>query len=354
MKVRETLIHALVWLAFLAIITFWQWDIFSLQDSLIHASRMAVISIVVFYSNYYLLLPRLFAKGNTFYYVLSIGAILVGVYIIFELTREWMPRPEFMNFPRRAEFKEIFKDMPRMEPPKNMWARMLPQTAAQTIPMLFFSSLLWFANENRQRKEKEVSLMNENLISEMRFLKSQINPHFLFNALNNIYSLAFRKSDHTPEMIMKLSEMLRHVVYDSSNSVSLNKEVAYIKNYIDFQTLKLGNEKGVTFVHDGINDRLVLEPMLLIPFIENAFKHSNIEDSDDGSIDIKLSTEGTIIRLEVKNTFSESTQTKDHTPGIGMQNVQQRLNLVYPDKSKLTKTIQDGVFIVNVEIDTNA
>ena len=196
--------------------------------------------------------------------------------------------------------------------------------------------------------------MNENLISEMRFLKSQINPHFLFNALNNIYSLAFRKSDHTPEMIMKLSEMLRHVVYDSSNSVSLNKEVAYIKNYIDFQTLKLGNEKGVTFDHEGINDRLVLEPMLLIPFIENAFKHSNIEDSDDGSIDIKLSTEGTVIRLEVRNTFSESTQTKDHTPGIGMQNVQQRLNLVYPEKSKLTKTIQGGVFIVNVEIDTNA
>ncbi|HCX22722.1 MAG: hypothetical protein CMB80_15700 [Flammeovirgaceae bacterium] len=354
MKVREILIHTLVWMAFLAIITFWQWDIFSLQDSLIHASKMAVISIAVFYSNYYLLLPRLFAKGKTFYYVLSIGAILIGVYLIFELTKEWMPRPEFMNRPKPDEFKESFKNLPRMEPPKNMWTRMLPQTAAQTIPMLFFSSLLWFANENRQRKQKEVSLMNENLISEMRFLKSQINPHFLFNALNNIYSLAFRKSDHTPEMIMKLSEMLRHVVYDSSNSVSLSKEVSYIENYIDFQTLKLGDDKGVSFNHEGINDRLILEPMLLIPFIENSFKHSNIEEADDAFIEINLRTENSTIRLEVKNSFSETTQTKDHTPGIGMQNVRQRLNLVYPNRSELTQKVENGVFIVNVEIDTNA
>ncbi len=354
MKVRDLIIHTFAWLAFWVIVTFWQLEIFSLKPALTNAFIIAIISITVFYANYGVLLPKLFSKGKTLYYIFSLIGMLLGMYLIFDITLQWLPRPEDMPFPGPKEFEEIMKMRPGMKPRENFRNHMIPITAAHTIPMLFLSSLLWFDNENRIRREKEVSLTNENLVSEMRFLKSQINPHFLFNALNNIYSLSFRKSDHTPEMIMKLSEMLRHVVYDSTISVSLQKEIGYIQNYIDFQSLKLGSDKGISFRHEGVNNLLIIEPMLLIPFIENAFKHSDIEDTDDAFITINLSTEGSIVRLEVQNSFSYIPQTRDQTPGIGWQNVQQRLNLVYPKRSKLTKKIAARTFIVNLEIDTHA
>ncbi len=148
------------------------------------------------------------------------------------------------------------------------------RTSLTSIFFLFLSAALkftvdWFLNERMQR-----DLENQRLSAELAFLKSQINPHFLFNSLNSIYSLAYQKSETTPEAILKLSEIMRYMLYESNdNKVDLAKELQYLQNYIDLQKIRFGNKAFVDFKITGeVGDQKIV-PLLLIAFIENAFKH---------------------------------------------------------------------------------
>ena len=222
-------------------------------------------------------------------------------------------------------------------------------TAMNTIPSLFISTIIWFSELARRRRQQESDLKSESLQSEMKFLKSQINPHFLFNALNNIYSLSITKSQKAPEMIMKLSEMLRHVVYDSSNKTTLEKEIQYINNFIEFQNLKIGTKVDVKFECDA-NGSEIIEPMVLIPFVENAFKHGDIENNPNGFVHIQLLTKRKYLHYSVINTYPKTKESKDKYGGVGIQNVKKRLEVAYPGKANLHSEAKEGIFSVELDM----
>lgn len=218
-----------------------------------------------------------------------------------------------------------------------------------SIAILFISTTYWVTKQAQKREQMEMALKSENLDTELKLLKSQINPHFLFNALNNIYSLSYRNQKMAPDMVMKLSEMLRYVLYETNESkVTLDKEIAYINNYIDFQRLKTDNQANINIHIDIHNPELLIEPMLLIPFIENSFKHSNI-DHPDGWVSIKLTTFGKASLLFVVSNSKPVTEfTKDNTAGIGLENVEKRLRLLYPEKHDLTVEENHDSFTVKL------
>ena len=193
------------------------------------------------------------------------------------------------------------------------------------------------------------NLENEKLVSELAFLKSQINPHFLFNSLNNIYSLAYQKSEKTPEAILKLSEIMRYMLYESNeNKVPLLEEIRYLKNYIELQKLRFKDKAYINFeVDEDIQDQKIT-PLILISFVENAFKHGVATDKEN-PITIVLNVSTNKLFFQVLNR--KNTQNKDETGGIGLQNVKRRLDLLYKGQYRLH--IQDDKDIYSCELYLN-
>ena len=199
----------------------------------------------------------------------------------------------------------------------------------------------WFLNERVQS-----DLENQRLSAELAFLKSQINPHFLFNSLNSIYSLAYQKSDTTPEAILKLSEIMRYMLYESNdNKVDLEKELQYLQNYIDLQKIRFGNKAFVDFKITGEVGSQKIVPLLLIAFIENAFKHVVANDASS-PICLRINLDGTKLHFFMEN--KKHRLNKDTEGGIGLNNVKRRLDLLYP--GKYTLTIQDNADTYTCEL----
>ena len=220
-------------------------------------------------------------------------------------------------------------------------------TSAVFIALLLSATIRitqeWYKNE-KQRQEME----KEKLASELSFLKSQVNPHFLFNTLNGIYSLANRKSDKTPGAIVKLSDMMRHMLYESGKDVvSLDKEIEYLNNYIELQKLRLSEDANVSFKVEGDTAGKKIMPMLLIPFFENAFKHG--VDADGADINAELTVSDNELKLKVINRISKS-QKKDEGSGIGLVNIKKQLEHLYPNSHSLTIDEKEGYFSVELSL----
>ena len=200
-----------------------------------------------------------------------------------------------------------------------------------------------------QREKKK--LEKERLHSELKFLKSQINPHFLFNTLNNVYSLALVKSEKTPDVILKLSEILRYMLYECNvPKVQLSKEVKYIENYLALEKLRQREDVKIDFDIEGeITDQRI-SPLLFTPFLENAFKHGINKVLDDAYVNVLLRVDGDKILFTVENIKPEFTpQDFQKTQGgIGLANVKKRLKLLYPNRYKLE--IENTKFSYKIEL----
>ncbi len=193
---------------------------------------------------------------------------------------------------------------------------------------------------------------NERLRSELSFLRSQISPHFMFNLMNSMVSLARKKSDLLEPMLIKMAELLRYMLYEKDDSkISIGKELAYLHNYIDLQKLRFGKKVQVTFDSLIENDSLQIEPMLLIPFVENAFKHGTGMIKEP-KIDVNLQSNGGGIFFQVKNIKSphEVNESKDSSSGIGLNNVKRRLDLLYRSRYSLTIDDQNSTYEVSLNI----
>ncbi|NCD70367.1 sensor histidine kinase [Mucilaginibacter agri] len=207
-------------------------------------------------------------------------------------------------------------------------------TLFSSIMFVFLSTVLkftmdWFLNERVQR-----DLENQRLTAELSFLKSQINPHFLFNSLNTIYSLAYQRSETTPEAVLKLSEIMRYMLYEcNDNKVDLDKELKYLQNYIDLQKIRFGNKAFIDYTVNGEVDHQRIVPLLLISFVENAFKHGVANDPEHPIV-LTLTVSESKLNFYVHN--KKHQHNRDAAGGIGLHNVQRRLNLLYPDKYTLT------------------
>jgi hypothetical protein len=193
----------------------------------------------------------------------------------------------------------------------------------------------WFKGE-KLRKELETQRIH----AELSFLRMQMNPHFLFNSLNSIYSLSLKKSDDTPEAVLKLSELMRYLLYeneDADHKVGLAKEIEYLENYIRFQQIRFKDRLFIDFLIEGDITGKRIVPLLLVPFVENGFKHGVLTDTNY-PLQVVLVVQGERLILQVKN--KKSLDNKDFTGGVGLDNVKRRLMLLYPGKHQLT--ISDG------------
>jgi two-component system, LytTR family, sensor kinase len=204
------------------------------------------------------------------------------------------------------------------------------------------------------KKERE-SILNKNemLQTELKLLKFQINPHFLFNTLNNIYTLSVIDSNKTQQSIAYLSTMLRYVLYECEQAfVQIHQELTYINNYLALFSLKSTNLYSINFDKKIENQNTRIAPMLLIPFIENALKHSHIEKRGTAFIRINISEEKGSILLEIENSKPTKIIQKDNVGGIGLENVKKRLAILYPSKHSLIINDTD-TFKVTLIIDSN-
>jgi two-component system LytT family sensor kinase len=212
--------------------------------------------------------------------------------------------------------------------------RYFMSTVFTSLIFVFLSIVLkftidWFLNERIHRE-----LENQRLSAELSFLKSQINPHFLFNSLNSIYSLAYQRSETTPEAILKLSEIMRYMLYEcNDNKVALSKELQYLENYIDLQKIRFGKNSYIDFKVSGQVDHQQIVPLLLIAFVENAFKHG-IANDPLSPIQLLIELDEAHLHFYIQN--KKHNNNRDTLGGIGLNNVRRRLDLLYAGKYNLS------------------
>ncbi|MFZ1455351.1 MAG: histidine kinase [Saprospiraceae bacterium] len=198
-----------------------------------------------------------------------------------------------------------------------------------------------FAKQSRIKEEKE----KEKLQSELSFLRSQISPHFIFNVLNSIIFLIRSNAQLAETVTLKLSELMRYMLYETGNErISLVNELSYLNNYIDLQKIRFEEDVDIQYKLEGDPINLIIEPMLLIPFVENAFKHG-VGMIQDPFISIEVKIMDADLEFSVKNKITpETVNEKDASTGIGLKNVQRRLELIYPHTHHLTTSSENGCF----------
>ncbi len=305
-----------------------------------------VLVFFFFYLNYFLLVPRLLLYKKQWVYALTVLVALVFSYYVNDAVMSRVREKYFTEtFSRPLSPKEVQRMKARRERHRHA------ENAGTVIVVamgLFISTITRETREWYQKEKERKEMEKQQLISELSFLKSQVNPHFLFNSLNGIYALAIKKSDKTPEAILQLSELMRHMLYESDKEkVELEKETEYLKNYILLQKLRLPSEVQVHFQTEGDLRGKTIAPMLFIPFIENAFKHG--VDAKGGNIQIRLQVSGNKLSFDMMNRISKA-QNKDKVSGIGLSNVQKRLELLYPGRYKLEYKETNGNFVVHFHL----
>jgi two-component system, LytTR family, sensor kinase len=221
------------------------------------------------------------------------------------------------------------------------------------FPYLFIwamSTVYWFVTDKIKTEQLLKEKENENLKTELSFLRSQVSPHFLFNVLNNMVAMARLKSDLLEPSLIRLSGLMRYMLYESDEaSVTLLRETEYVNSYIELQKIRYAKSLIIRVDMDR-GDSQLIEPMLLIPFIENAFKHGTGTISDP-VIDVSLKISEGLIDFRVKNKYDpENEEIKDRTSGIGLTNVVRRLNLLYDQKHILSIKKENGWFTVSLQI----
>jgi len=343
-KLRPVLLHIFFWICFLAlplllgpnsasnnpreIDRHFQWNMFFVVFGL--------FNIPLFYFNTEFLLRKILKKrGVLIYIILLVISLLVMLWFHEELFKWFFP--EMANgggqrgngFRRGTSLRIIFQ---------------LLFIVAIGISYRFLSDNM---TDQEVKKEEE----NERLKSELSFLRSQISPHFMFNVLNSIVSLSRRKPEMVEPVVIKLSELMRYMIYETSDSkVSIDKEFSYLESYIELQRLRFGNDIKIDFKHNLSTSPSSIEPMLLIPFVENAFKHG-VGMVQNPSIDIELNDDKKSLFFSVRNQVSkQNSEIKDESSGIGLANVRRRLELLYPDQHELKIDEKEDSYLVELTI----
>ena len=300
-------------------------DMASLNSIRIPALVFNLMVLCFFYFNMYFLIPKVLIKRGWKVYALSIVA---GFFIICGVHRI-LPELFDLAWHRQPLSFSIFSFLTAF---------------ALSTSLRLTSDRMKFEQHHKERE-------NENLKSELSFLRSQVSPHFMFNVLNSLASLARKKSDQLESVIIQLSQLMRYMLYESGDAkVTLEKEAEYLKSYIDLQKLRFGLDVTVRYNAEIENRETPIEPMLLIPFVENSFKHG-IGMVRKPTIEIKLKASDKELNFTVKNKFNKNEDhSKDPSSGIGLANVKRRLDLLYKYNYSLLTTSQDDWFVVELNL----
>ncbi len=289
-------------------------------EAVINALLMP-IRILFTYLFIYFILPRFLMnrRYTAFIGVTALHAFLMGFFIW--LTYYFIHIPDYTThggFPV-FYFPKIFVSI--------ISNYAIPVSAAM---ITLFKS--WYLDQ-----QYKMRLEKEKLASELKYLKAQIHPHFLFNTLNNLYALTLKNSKKAPDIVLKLSGLLDYMLYHTNtNQVALEKELAVIDNYIELEKIRYGDRLDLQYHIEGDISSCRIAPLTIFPFVENAFKHGASNDVSRPVIAIDIKTDGNIFSLKVENSVPQRrTEDNNHSNGLGLENIKKQLALVYPDKHKL-------------------
>lgn len=307
---------------------------------------------IIFYSNYSFLVPKFFFNGPKLKYYLLVMILIVTFYFISDISNKMIiryssgtERSEQFNRPPEGLEKPLPPPGGRLNARPPFRDMHLLNYAYTSVLIVFFSLGLKVLERNSQIEKLQKEMEKEKLNSELALLKNQINPHFFFNTLNNIYSLISINQDDSQKAVLKLSKLMRYLLYESElGNTKLSNEIEFMNNYIELMKLRV-NEKINLFVsfpekYENIN----IPPLLFIPFIENAFKHG-LSYREKSFIEVSILTGKDSITFKCANSlFKVKEDTENGHSGIGLENVSKRLNLLFPGKHNLKISRSDSTF----------
>ncbi len=280
------------------------------------------------YVNVYWIIPKYLVKKRYFIYVVLLLIIIIGWGYIIGYGEPLMDH---------YWFNQPYQEMA----PESGITGMIVIILVSTLLNL---SYRWFIQLSKINQ-----IENDRLHLELSLLKNQINPHFFFNTLNNLYALSLEKSDKTPSLILKLSEIMRYTIYDCKEpKVSIGGEITYLENFIELQKMRHHHRGIITFEKNIDNEAKQIAPMILIVFLENAFKHGFDHMEKNAFINFKLETTEKLAHLYIENNFSDTENGNDG--GIGLENVKRRLSLIYPNAHELKISKKNTVFTVDLKL----
>lgn len=322
---KRWLQHSIFWLLSLFIISWY----FSISNQVkvvdvIYGLFFHICLLPLVYINLRICIPRLFKQDR---YVLYIIATIVNIVIGYGL--------------HQFTFDILIPALPLdyyMVSFTDFWIPAVIFSIYIFISSLLSLSKSWFLIEQLKSQNTKVELEN---------LRLQINPHFLLNALNSIYGLSLKKDDQTPKAILQLSGFLKHMLYENQKFITLSDEKEHIENYVAIQKLRLKNQAQVDISIDIEDDSQEIIPFVLLTFIENAFKHSDITENPEGYIAITLTHKNDYIAFVARNSFKS---TDNYDLGIGLNNAKSRLSHYYREKYELQSNIKGSIYEVSVRI----
>jgi two-component system LytT family sensor kinase len=348
-KYPPLFLHLLGW-SFLALFLMWQplsWQIVFPVSFWIKQVVLFTLLVSIFYLNYYIWFPRYLAKNRYFKFIVFNIISVVMLAVVIEQVKIFINHGEQMD--------RAFKLAREANGEKKRQDRLDYFSLLTALMIIGLSTSVAAVRTAQMDKQYRQNLEQEKINSELSFLKAQINPHFFFNTLNNIYALTVIDVEAAREALHKLSRMMRYVLYETQHgTVLLSQEIAFAQDYIQLMQLRLTDKVTVHLDPPSPLHDVSIAPMLFLPFIENAFKHG-VSAVQPSRIDIQISQVGNKIHVEVKNTlFPDKRAILDDSNGIGLANTQRRLDLLYPGKYQLevNENKKDKEFEVHLELET--
>ncbi len=310
--------HALFWILFYTFLLLVDRSALPLWFKLLKGLAEVVFYGAIVYINILYLIPRLLETKKTLPYIISVLLLVILITPIKTLTLIFL-------YAKHPEIQQMIID--------NQLGLYFICLFVATASTVYKMTNVWLVQKNETRE-----LKSQQLQSELKFLKAQINPHFFFNTLNNLYALTLKKSDLAPEIVLRLSEMMRYMLYESNEKrVPLEKEITYVRNYLELEKLRQGKNFDLEFNLSGEVDHQQIAPLIFIPFLENSFKHGLDNQIKSGFVHIDMHVTKTEVQLAIKN--SKPPNIIDYKArkagGIGLKNVKRRLEIIYPKKHEL-------------------
>lgn len=301
------------------------------------------VRLVVIYFNFFYLLPKFLTAGrNNEYLFWTTLSLILAAFLQRFLIGSYFGYYIFPDWDTVGNYSLI---------------SLLQTLVVITFPLIFITG---FSVTSRwvSLLRKTESLEREKKQAELELLKSQLNPHFFFNTLNSLYSLAQEKSEKTEQVVLKLSDLMNYMLYETEyDFVPLEKEIDYIRSYIELEEIRYGSRFTCNLSLEGSIKEINVPPMILLPFIENAFKHGVNQESENAWITIFLSVSDGVLEFKLENSLAKFAISKkkrrESNGGIGIVNVKKRLELLYPNEHQLICTKKDDSYSVHLSINLN-
>jgi len=343
-RVARIVSHLIFWaVAYLFFIVFYGKANQNYQMTVIFVSLLFPLAIATTYLLIYYLIPRFLFRGKRFLFAL----LLIYLIIITSWLSELISAIIFISFANYQVKAMVPVSFDVLSLIVGLYFICLIAVAIKQIKRAFFMQ-----QENAELEKRKLDIELKLKDAELKLLKAQIHPHFLFNTLNNLYGLALEKSDMAPDLVLRLSGLLDYMLYQCNQSkVSLLDEINQLYNYIEIEQLRYGERLRLEINQSGDAGNLQIAPMLLLPFIENAFKHGVSKQISHPFILVNIIIQASQLVLNIENSFDKSFEKEqEYSKGIGLNNVKKRLEMLYPEKYTLLISSEEMTFKVTLKI----